>query len=44
MYERLKIGWVEKLLSNLFDKKRYVIPIRALDQALEHGLVLERIH
>ena len=28
----------------MYDKKRYVIHIRALDQALKHGLVLERIH
>ena len=38
------IGGVEKLVFNLYYKKRYVIPIRALDQALKHGLVLERIH
>ena len=41
MCERLKIGGVEKLVPNLFDKKRYVIHIRALNQALSHGLVLE---
>ena len=29
---------------NLNDKKRYVIHIRALAQALEHGLILEKIH
>ena len=28
----------------MYDEKRYVIHIRALDQALKHGLVLERIH
>ena len=38
------IGGVEKLVPNLRDKKNYVIHIRALDQALKHGLVLERIH
>ena len=38
------IGGVEKLVPNLYYKKRYVIHIRALDQALKHGLVLERIH
>ena len=37
-------GGVEKLVPNLYYKKRYVIHIRALDQALKHGLVLERIH
>ena len=44
MCERIKINGVEKLIPNLYDKKRYVIHIRALDQALKHGLVLERIH
>ena len=40
----MKINGVEKLTPNLYDKKRYVIHIRALDQALKHGLVLEHIH
>ena len=43
MCERMKINGVEKLIPNLYYKKRYVIHIRALEQALEHGLVLERI-
>ena len=37
MCEKLKINGVEKLVPNLFDKKKYVIHIRALDQALQHG-------
>ena len=44
MSERMKINGVEKLIPNLFDKKRYVIHIRALDQNIKHGLVLEKIH
>ena len=44
MCERIKINGVEKLIPNLYHKKRYVINIRALEQALKHGLVLERIH
>ena len=44
MCERMKINGVEKLIPNLYDKKRYVIHIRTLEQALKHGLVLERIH
>ena len=44
MCERMVIGRVKKLVPNLYYKKRYVIHIRALDQALKHGLVLERIH
>ena len=35
---------VEKLVPNLRDKKNYVIHIRALDQVLTHGLILDRIH
>ena len=44
MCERVEINGVEKLVPNLRDKKNYVIHIRALDQALRHGLVLEHIH
>ena len=40
----MTINRVEKLIPNLYYKKRYVIHIRALHQALKHGLVLERIH
>ena len=32
------------MVPNLFDKKKHVIHIRALDQALKHRLVLEKIH
>ena len=44
MCERMKINGVKKLFPNLYDMKRYVIHIRALDQALKHGLVPEHIH
>ena len=44
MCKKLKINGVKKLVPNLFDKKKYVIHIRALDQASKHGLVLEKIH
>ena len=44
MYERIKIDGGEKLVSNLYDKRNYVIHTRALDQALKHGLILEKIH
>ena len=44
MCECMKINGVKKLIPNLFDKKRYVIHIGALDQALKHGSVLEKIH
>ena len=35
---------VEKLIPNLYDKEKYVIHMRALRQALDHGLILEKIH
>ena len=38
------INKVEKLVPNLHDKKNYVIHIRASDQALKHGLILEKVH
>ena len=44
MCERIKINGEKKLIPNLFDKRKYVIHIRALDQALKHGLILEKIH
>ena len=44
MCERMKINRVEKLIPNLFDRRKYVIHIRALDQALKHGLILKKIH
>ena len=44
MCERMKINGVEKLVPDLHHKRDYVIHTRALDQALAHGLILERIH
>ena len=41
LMERMKIGRVEKLVPNLKDKG-YVVHIKALDQALKHGLKLKR--
>ena len=44
MSERIKTEKVEKLVAKLHDKKEYVIHIRNLKQALNHGLVLKNIH
>ena len=44
MCETMEINGVEKLVPNLRDKKNYVIHIQALNQALRHGLRLDRIH
>ena len=42
--ERLKIEGVERLAANLHDKTEYVIDIRNLKQALNHGLVFKNVH
>ena len=44
MCAKMKINGVNKLVPNLYYKRKYVIHVKALVQALEHGLVLERIH
>ena len=41
--ERMKIKKCNKLVCNLFDKKEYVVHIRVLKQALNHGLVLQKV-
>ena len=40
---RMKIKKIEKLVANLYDKK-YFIHIRNLKQALNQGLLLNKIH
>ena len=42
--KRMKIGREEKLVPNLNNKKRYVVHIKALDQALKHGLKFKKVH
>ena len=42
--ERMKIGKCKKLVCNLYDKKNYVVHIRSLKQALNHGLILKKVH
>ena len=39
-----KVEKVEKLICSIEDKEKYVIHIRALKQALNHGLVLKKVH
>ena len=40
--ERMKLEIVEKLVTNLYDKNKYVIHITNLKQALNHGLILKK--
>ena len=42
--ERMKIEKVEKHVANLHDKKEHDIRIRKLKQALNHELVLKKVH
>ena len=44
MCTKMRINGVEKLIPNLYYKRKYIVHIRSLKQALDHGLVLERIH
>ena len=40
----MKIEKVKKLVTNLDDKTEYVIHMRNLKQALNHGLILKKVH
>ena len=42
--ERMKTENVGKLVANLHDKTEYVIHIRNLKQAPNHGLLLKKVH
>ena len=42
--EKMEIDKVMKLVPNLFNKKQYVVHIRALSQGLNHGLILKKVH
>ena len=42
--ESKKVNKVEKLICDIEDKKKYVIHIRALKQALNNGLKLKKVH
>ena len=44
LVKKMKIRREETLLSNLKHKKGYVIHIKALHQALKHGLKLKKVH
>ena len=42
--ERMKIDKTQKLVCNLHDKKKYVVHISILKQALDYGLKLKKVH
>ena len=44
LLEKMKINKTQKLVCNLRDKKKYVVHISILKQALNHGLKLKKVH
>ena len=42
--EGKKVNKVEKFICSIEDKEKYVMHIRVLKQALNHGLVLRKVH
>ena len=42
--KRMKIDKCKKLVCNLRNKKKYIVHIRSLKQALNHGLKLKKVH
>ena len=44
LLETMKIEKFERLVTNLHEKSEYVIHIRNLKQAFNHGLVLQKVH
>ena len=42
--ERMVINNTKKLVCNLSDKKNYIVHITVLNQALDHGLKLRKVH
>ena len=42
--ERMKINKCSKLVCSLYDKNNYVVHMSTLKQALNHGLILKKVH
>ena len=42
--KRMEINKCKKLVCNLYDKKKYVVHINSLKQALNHGLKFKKIY
>ena len=42
--ERNKIKKCDELVCDVHEKKNYVVHIRSLKQALNHGLILKKVH
>ena len=44
MPEKIEIAKIQKLLVNFYEKREYMIHIKDLKKALNHGLVLKKWH
>ena len=42
--QRMIISKCDKLICHLYDKNNYVVNIKLLKQALNHGLILKKVH
>ena len=42
--KRMKINKCNKLVCNLYNKNNFVVHIKSLKQALDHGLILKKVH
>ena len=42
--ERKKVKKCKKLVCNIHNKENYVVHIRALNQTLNHGLIMKNVH
>lgn len=42
--EKMKVDMSEKLMCNLHRNKKYVIHMKAVKQALDHGVILDKVH
>ena len=40
----MELGKIKKFVTAFHDKTKYVIHIRNLKQALNHGLILKKVH
>ena len=40
----MKISKCNKLVCNLYDKKNYIVYVRPLKQASDHGILLKKVH
>ena len=40
----MKINKCDKLICNIYDKNNYAVHIKFLKQALNHGLILKKVH